>query len=302
MRIRRETTYNLEFRLLDLPDLFRPSIGLHISNTTPSGGSVRGSANSQVCASYAKRSQPALQKQGKQLPLRERIVSRPNRHLTYSEEDDELLIQLKEDNKLPWYEIAEYFLERTKGTLQVHYCTKLKNRLQTSKYKRHKITNLAKESRGIHPPGFSMELLDSQLRDALPFTSTLPATADSDKAAHRSVLSTTPEYREDMAVQQRSGSQGVESNPVAIDAKERTWEVEVLLAKSTVWYLVKWEGFPNKHNIWQKRRDISSDLIDEFEATYQGNFAGVQLLKKREQRGEIEYLVKWKGCPEVENS
>jgi hypothetical protein len=45
-----------------------------------------------------------------------------------------------------------------------------------------------------------------------------------------------------------------------------------------------------------------SDLIDEIEATYQGNFAGVQLLKKRERRGEIEYFVKWKGRPEVENS
>ena len=42
----------------------------------------------------------------------------------------------------------------------------------------------------------------------------------------------------------------------------------MLLAKLTVWYLVKWEGFLNEHNTWQKRRDISSDLIDEFEATY----------------------------------
>ncbi|KFY77100.1 hypothetical protein V499_03436 [Pseudogymnoascus sp. VKM F-103] len=76
----------------------------------------------------------------------------------------------------------------------------------TSKYKRRKITNSAKEGGGIHPSGFSMELLNPQLRDALPFTSTLLATADSDKAAHGSVLLTTLEYREDMAVQQRSGS------------------------------------------------------------------------------------------------
>ncbi len=37
VRIGRETTYNLEFRLLDLPDSFKPSIGLHISNSTSSG-------------------------------------------------------------------------------------------------------------------------------------------------------------------------------------------------------------------------------------------------------------------------
>ena len=82
----------------------------------------------------------------------------------------------------------------------MHYCTKLKNHSQTSKYKKRKIANSAKESGGIHPSGFSIELLNPQLRDALPFTLTLLATADSDKAAHRSVLSTTLEYREDMAV------------------------------------------------------------------------------------------------------
>ncbi|KFY97716.1 hypothetical protein V500_01950, partial [Pseudogymnoascus sp. VKM F-4518 (FW-2643)] len=124
VRIGRETTYNLEFRLLDLPDSFRPSIGLHISNSTSSGESVGGSAHPQVCASHAKRSRPALQKQRKRPPLRERIVSRPGRHSTYSEDDDELLIQLKEDDKLPWDEISEYFPERTKGSLQVHYTTK----------------------------------------------------------------------------------------------------------------------------------------------------------------------------------
>jgi hypothetical protein len=35
------------------------------------------------------------------LPLRERVVSRPGRHSTYSEDDDELLIQLKEKDKMP---------------------------------------------------------------------------------------------------------------------------------------------------------------------------------------------------------
>ena len=59
-----------------------------------------------------------------------------------------------------------------------------------SKYKRRKITNSAKESGGAHPSGFLLDLLDPQLRDALLFILTLPATADSDKAAQRSVLST----------------------------------------------------------------------------------------------------------------
>ncbi|OBT60887.1 hypothetical protein VE03_09938 [Pseudogymnoascus sp. 23342-1-I1] len=168
VRIGRETTYNLEFRLLDLLGSFKPSIGLHISNSTSSGEPVRGSARSRVCA-RAKGSPPAVQKQRKRPPLRERLLSRPGRQSTYSAADDELLIQLKEDDKLPWDEIVEFFLGRTKGTLQVHYCTKLKDCSQTSKYKKRK---------GICSSGFSMDLVDPQLRDAPPSTPFLLATAD----------------------------------------------------------------------------------------------------------------------------
>jgi hypothetical protein len=179
----------------------------------------------------------------------------------------------------------------------VHYCTKLKNRSQTSKYKKRKITNSAKESAGIYPSGFSMELLDPQLRDALPSTLILRATTDSDKAAHGSILSTG--NKEHRAAQPRCSSQGVESDLVAIDATEGRWEVEALLAKSklgnVIWYLVKWAGFRDEDNTWQKRDDISSDLTSDFEASYRGNYLGVHLLKKRERRGRIEYFVEWKG-------
>ncbi|KFZ18875.1 hypothetical protein V502_03915 [Pseudogymnoascus sp. VKM F-4520 (FW-2644)] len=272
-----------------------------------SGEPVGGSANSRVCASHAKRSRPALQKQRKRPPFRERIVSRPGRHSTYSEDDDELLIQLKEKDKLPWDEIAEYFPERTKGSLQVHYTSKLKNRSQASKYKKRKTTNPAKESAGICPSGFSMDLLDPQLQNALSSsTSVLPATADSTEVAQGSILSTTPGNIESTEVQPLRSSQGVESNLVAIDATEGRWEVEALLAKSKVgnviWYLVKWAGFRDEDNTWQKRDDISSDLINDFEASYRGNYLGVQLLKKRERRGRIEYFVEWKGRPTGENS
>jgi hypothetical protein len=64
---------------------------------------------------------------------------------------------------------------------------------------------------------------------------------------------------------------------------------------------VKWEGFGDDQNTWQEQDDISLDLVDNFEASYQGNF-GVELLKKRERRGKIEYFVKWKGRPSSENS
>ncbi len=93
--------------------------------------------------------------------LRERVVSRPGRHSTYSEDDDKLLIQLKEKGKLPWDEIAEYFPERSKETLQVHYCTKLKNRSHTSKHKKRKIKikNSLKERGDYIHPIFQMSCL-----------------------------------------------------------------------------------------------------------------------------------------------
>lgn len=42
--------------------------------------------------------------------------------------DDQLLIELKEERGLPWKRIAEYFPERSIGSLQVRYCTRLKSR------------------------------------------------------------------------------------------------------------------------------------------------------------------------------
>jgi hypothetical protein len=50
---------------------------------------------------------------------------RPTRSLS---EDDQLLIELKEDRGLPWKKIAKFFPGRSEGSLQVRYCTRLKCR------------------------------------------------------------------------------------------------------------------------------------------------------------------------------
>lgn len=53
----------------------------------------------------------------------------------YSDDEDRFLIQLKEEEQLGWAEIrrcfADRFPERVSSGLQVHYCTKLKNRGRT---------------------------------------------------------------------------------------------------------------------------------------------------------------------------
>ncbi|KAJ4182640.1 hypothetical protein NW767_013785 [Fusarium falciforme] len=56
----------------------------------------------------------------------------PARRAKYSDDEDNFLIQLKEEEKLGWAEIrqrfAQRFPERGGSSLQVHYCTKLKYR------------------------------------------------------------------------------------------------------------------------------------------------------------------------------
>jgi hypothetical protein len=66
------------------------------------------------------------------LPVQERAMSRPVRNSRFSSQDDELLLQLKREG-LSWDEISDRFPTRSKGTLQVHYSTKLKPRSETSK-------------------------------------------------------------------------------------------------------------------------------------------------------------------------
>lgn len=46
----------------------------------------------------------------------------------FTADDDDLLLELKENKKLSWKQIAEHFEGRTAGALQVRYCTKLKGR------------------------------------------------------------------------------------------------------------------------------------------------------------------------------
>ncbi|KAF4998781.1 hypothetical protein FDECE_11709 [Fusarium decemcellulare] len=99
------------------------------------------------------------------------------------------------------------------------------------------------------------------------------------------------------------------SQPTALDADENVWEVDKLLAKwkqgRQILYLVRWKGFSDGDNSWERRRDISTHLVNDFDASFLdngGNHEGIELLDQRLQRGHVEYLVKWKGRPSCENS
>ena len=91
----------------------------------PSGTSRRQAMARSVSSSSDKRdSERSL--------VQEWAMSRPIRNSRFSPQDDELLLQLKREG-LSWDEISVHFPERTKGTLQVHYSTKLKRRSETAK-------------------------------------------------------------------------------------------------------------------------------------------------------------------------
>ncbi|XMA19876.1 hypothetical protein WAI453_012667 [Rhynchosporium graminicola] len=106
-----KVVYCLTFSQDDLPE--------------PSGTSQRQGIPRSVPTSRDRRD-------SKRLPVQERAISRPARNSRFSDDDDELLRQLKSEG-LSWNEISDCFPERSKGTLQVHYSTKLKPHSETSK-------------------------------------------------------------------------------------------------------------------------------------------------------------------------
>jgi hypothetical protein len=104
-----------------------------------------------------------------------------------------------------------------------------------------------------HLSSVPRELVDPALQDALPSSaSSLLASTDSVEDAHGSIPTTRPGHIESTVTQPLYGSQGVGGQPVVIDAGRGIWEAEALLAKrkqgKTIWYLVKWKGFPHGDN------------------------------------------------------
>jgi hypothetical protein len=56
----------------------------------------------------------------------------------------------------------------------------------------------------------------------------------------------------------------------AIDPEDNQWEVERPIEKRQIGrrveYLVKWLGYPDNDNSWEKKKDIDSDIVVASEA------------------------------------
>jgi hypothetical protein len=63
-----------------------------------------------------------------QIKTKAPVRRRGGKHCAFTPRDDEGLIDLKENKRLPWKAITLQFPGRSVGALQVRYCTKLKNR------------------------------------------------------------------------------------------------------------------------------------------------------------------------------
>jgi hypothetical protein len=108
------------------------------------------------------------------------------------------------------------------------------------------------------------------------------------------------------AVPQRLSDHSLVVDDPASLPRQDEWPVEDLLAKwkrgKSVFYLVKWLGFGDEQNSWVSAKDVGSEAIDRFEATFDGNDAGVDILDKRLFGKKLQYFLRWKGRPMAECS
>lgn len=167
-------------------------------------------------------------------------------------------------------------------------------------------------SRPDSPPsslsGLSIDMIDPELYSDFPRSkSDLPTSTGSFDGPDGNTSTIVQRDVDGIAAELLSSDRKVVEQPAPIDAENDVWEAEKLLAKWTkgraTWYLVKWKGFDDSFNKWEKRKNIGIGLISEFDASGKGNDLGVErLLDKRTRRRKAEFLVKWKGLPESENS
>ena len=99
------------------------------------------------------------------------------------------------------------------------------------------------------------------------------------------------------------------------EEEEEEYSVEKILDKRTnqagkVEYLLKWKGYSEDESTWEPKKNLYCiDLIKKFEEQLQAEqedpeeYSVENILDKREySSGKIEYLVKWKGYSNEENS
>lgn len=95
----------------------------YLPNQTPLRRRRRSGYNASSTAHPSPQEQPSMVgREG--MPPPAKMPRGPK--VKFTPEEDHLLLELKEEKKLTWKNIAQFFPGRSSGTLQVRYCTKLK--------------------------------------------------------------------------------------------------------------------------------------------------------------------------------
>jgi len=105
-----------------------------------------------------------------------------------------------------------------------------------------------------------------------------------------------------------SNGESNSDRPLTLDQDDKEYEVDDLVAKGRIgrriWYKVKWKGYSESDNSWEKKKDIGMGAVADYEAKHprgQGEFQFERLVSKRELGGVILYEVTWQGQAATEN-
>ena len=92
---------------------------------------------------------------------------------------------------------------------------------------------------------------------------------------------------------------------------EQEYAIEKIVGKRTnrhgkIEYLVKWRGYPDTEDTWEpKVQLVCPELIEKYENPLEDEeeYSIERIIGKRTNRhGKIEYLVKWRGYPDTEDT
>ncbi len=117
-RIGDTTTYNLEFQLLHIPEhphlpVLSEALGMRSAKETTAAAATPRNARALSRRALSRVRPVALQAKRKRAP--------------WTAKDNAVLRRMKEEENCSWDEIHAELSHHTPGSIQVHYCTKLKN-------------------------------------------------------------------------------------------------------------------------------------------------------------------------------
>ena len=87
--------------------------------------------------------------------------------------------------------------------------------------------------------------------------------------------------------------------PGNADEDSDIYTVKRLLARWRTWYFVAWED--GSHSWQPKRNMLNQKMVDDFEATYEGLSAGIEIIASRIRNGRKQWRVHWYGRPTKED-